>query len=447
MIQKTNQDLPYSPPALTQQYWTWVHTFVLLQFSLQILLLFPEFGIFRMPMRIASFALSLFLLVRLQGKGSQHPAMMPAILVLGIMLLELCLHPHLNSFTAGVAQCAIYTAILAPLFWVRNIQMTSTGFTSLMFLMWGFQTLSAVFGILQVYYPGQFQPFLSTAVQNSAYGGDNLLITLANGQQIYRPMGLTDVPGGAAVAGFYALLLGVGMALKHQNLFVRIAGIGSAVLGLLCIYLSQVRSILVLAVISMVCLAVVLARTQQFGRLTAMLGGVTALFAATFTWAVAIGGTSTLERITSLFSDRIEAVYQEHRGLFLKSTIETLLPLYPLGAGLGRWGTINNYFGDNTNPLSKPIWVEIQWTGWLLDGGVPLVIAYVIALYFACSTAWKIAIDRQIGDFAFWGGLIFAYNIGALAITFNYPLFISQGGMEFWLLNAALFVAAGNSKR
>jgi len=42
--------------------------------------------------------------------------------------------------------------------------------------------------------------------------------------------------------------------------------------------------------------------------------------------------------------------------------------------------------------------------------------------------------------------LIFAYDIGAVAITFNYPLFMSQGGMEFWLLNAVLFAAASNSK-
>ena len=30
---------------------------------------------------------------------------------------------------------------------------------------------------------------------------------------------------------------------------------------------------------------------------------------------------------------------------------------------------------------------------------------------------------------------------GALALTFSYPFFMSQPGMEFWLLNAALFSA------
>jgi hypothetical protein len=41
--------------------------------------------------------------------------------------------------------------------------------------------------------------------------------------------------------------------------------------------------------------------------------------------------------------------------------------------------------------------------------------------------------------------MLVAYNIGALAWTFTYPLFMSQNGLEFWILNAALFVAARQS--
>jgi hypothetical protein len=258
-------------------------------------------------------------------------------------------------------------------------------------------------------------------------------------------MGLTDTPGGAATAGFYALLFGVVIAIKQKNPILRIAGIASSGIGLFCIYLSQVRSILVLAALSMVFLALVLIRTAQIARLTMMVSSVITLFAGTFSWAVAIGGQSTLKRINSLFAGSADQVYQEHRGHFLQDTIQNLLPKYPFGAGLGRWGMMNNYFGDNTYLDSQPIWVEIQWTGWLLDGGIPLILAYVAALYFACLTAWKIAIDRKLGDFSLWGGLIFAYNLGAIAITFNYPIFNSQGGMELWLLNSALFVAASNS--
>lgn len=441
------QYLPRPSPSPKQTDWGWVHTFILMQFTFQILLLFPQFGVLRVPMRVATFALSLFLLVRLRGSGPKHPATGLAILVLLIMVASFCFHPSVNSLLAGAGQCAMYAAILGPLFWVRHLKITPKGFQLLIFLIWGFHTVSASFGVLQVYFPGRFQPYISTAIQNTGLGVEGLMITLANGVSVPRPMGLTDTPGGAAMAGFYALLLGVGIALRERNPLLRIAGMGSGAIGLFCIYLSQVRSILVFSGICLVCLAVVLFRQGNFGRLTIMTVGISALVVTTFSWAVMVGGESTLARLSSLVSDRADAVYQQNRGHFLEDTINILLPQYPLGAGLGRWGMMNAYFGDKSNPLSQPIWVEIQWTGWLLDGGVPLILAYVAALAQACRAAWIIAIRHKLDDFALWGGLIFAYNIGALAITFNYPLFIGQGGMEFWLLNTSLFVAGYYSWR
>jgi hypothetical protein len=40
-----------------------------------------------------------------------------------------------------------------------------------------------------------------------------------------------------------------------------------------------------------------------------------------------------------------------------------------------------------------------------------------------------------------------SYNVGALAICFNYPLFEGTGGIEFWLLNMAVLCAAQNAER
>lgn len=425
--------------------WTWLHTFILLQFLFQILLLFPQIGVLRVPMRIASFALSLFFLVKFYPQGKRHPSTVPAFIVMIIMVLSLGLHPNTNSVLSGIAHCTFYLAILAPLFWVSDLKITPKGFESLIFLIWIFQTVSAGLGVLQMYFPGQFQPAVSTTILNTGWGGENLLITLANGQQVYRPMGLTDVPGGAAGAGLFALLLGITIAIKYSNLGLKIAGFGSGAMGLFCIFLSQVRSILVMSVIMLLFLTIMLIRTAQFSRLVTMISGTIFLFLGAFYWAIAVGGTMTFERINTLFAGSAQEVYQQNRGHFLQDTIENLLPQYPLGAGLGRWGMMNSYFGDLTNFDAQPIWVEIQWTGWLLDGGIPLILAYVFAIYLACQTAWNITTNRKLGDFALWGGLIFAYNMGAIALTFNYPVFMSQGGMEFWLLNTALFVAANHS--
>ena len=196
-------------------------------------------------MRTASFGISLLFLVLFPPKGERHPATTPAIIVMSIMFLGLGLHPHNNSMASGLAQCLLYLSILAPLFWVSSFKITPKGFETLIFLIWIFHTVSALFGVLQIYFPGQFQPALSTAIQNQAWGGDNLKIILANGQEVFRPMGLTDVPGGAASAGFFALLFGIVIAIKYRNPFLLIAGAGSGAIGLFCIFLSQVRSMLV----------------------------------------------------------------------------------------------------------------------------------------------------------------------------------------------------------
>jgi len=147
------------------------------------------------------------------------------------------------------------------------------------------------------------------------------------------------------------------------------------------------------------------------------------------------------KRLATLVEEPAGKVYYTNRGHFLEETINDFLPQYPFGAGLGRWGMMNQYFGDASLTRASTIWVEIQWTGWLLDGGVPLVLAYVIALVLAFGIAWKISQDRGNHGLGTWGALLFAYNLAAFAVTFNYPLFIGQGGLEFWLLNAGLFAA------
>jgi len=48
---------------------------------------------------------------------------------------------------------------------------------------------------------------------------------------------------------------------------------------------------------------------------------------------------------------------------------------------------------------------------------------------------------------ALWAAVVFAFNIGCVAVTFNYPLFMGQTGLDFWLLNAALLAAAQTERQ
>ncbi|MGG6265138.1 hypothetical protein ACQ4M3_06770 [Leptolyngbya sp. AN03gr2] len=425
---------------LSLPQFSWLHCFVLIQFLLQILLLFPDVSEFRIFFRAGAFALSLGLLWKVPKTGIDHPAKRWAIAVLCIMALQLFWHPYINSIPAGLAQCLMYLAILAPLFWVSRLTLTDEGFRWLIYLLWGFHTLSSIVGVLQVYYPELFQFAISSVIEEGKFGGDQLRITLANGAYIYRPSGLSDVPGSAATSGFYALLLGTGMALQTRNLIVRLVSIASVPIGLFCIYLSQIRSTLIVSLLCLFIIGLVLLQLKRLWQVTVMFGIMIVLAVVTTHWAAGVGGEMMSDRFLTLLTESPDTVIYQSRGLFLEETIVEIIPKYPFGAGLGRWGMMNDYFGNNYNPITFPVWVEIQWTGWAYDGGIPLLIAYSGAIIAACCGVWRVISDR-FSSLQLWAGIIFAYNMGAIAITFSYPLFMSQAGMEFWLINTALFVA------
>jgi hypothetical protein len=134
-------------------------------------------------------------------------------------------------------------------------------------------------------------------------------------------------------------------------------------------------------------------------------------------------------------------VYYSNRGQFLEYTVTELVPEHPFGAGLGRWGMVRTYFGDEMNPYSEPIWVEIQWTAWVLDGGVLLALVYAAALVIAGYAVMRIARHTPDRWLAGWAALGGAYAVAVFGLMFSYVPFIGQTGMEFWLLNGLLVTA------
>lgn len=421
----------------------WIRSFVIFQFACQIALLFDYFNPSRVYVRAASFGASLILLVLMpRGRGRLHPAAHVSGWIMVILLLSL-LHPTTNSLLAGSAQVVLYLAILGPLFWVSNMSLGIAELRKVLLIIFILNALSAGTGVLQACFPGHFQPSLSAMVADKDRGYvEDLKIQLANGERIFRPMGLTDVPGGASAAGFYTVLLGMGFYVTSRKVQRRLICAGLMMLGMVCLYLSQVRSLLILSILCVVAFCSLLAWQRQTIRLMSLGKALVITIAISFTFAVSIGGVGVTKRMATLIQDRPGQIYYSNRGIFLENTINELLPLYPLGAGLGRWGMMNTYFGDNSDPNRKSIYVEIQWTGWLLDGGLPLILAYAIALLITCSIAWTVSINRKIGDLSIWAAIVLAYSVGAIATTFGSAMFAGQNGMQFWLLNALLFATA-----
>ena len=105
-----------------------------------------------------------------------------------------------------------------------------------------------------------------------------------------RPSGLSDTPGGAGPSGFFATLFGLGVVLTRPFRGARFVALLSMVAGMMCIYLSQVRVMLVVLAVCFVALAGLLVVSGRISGVVAaaVLGAVVVL--ASFEFATAIGG-------------------------------------------------------------------------------------------------------------------------------------------------------------
>jgi hypothetical protein len=420
----------------------WIRSFIILQVVSQLALIGPIGGL-RTAMRMVTFGSGLVYLAVVHGKGGPHPARVAGLLTIPILGLAV-FHPDAAAPLAAFAQAALYVSILAPLLWVPRLTVATKSLHALVLILWAYHSVGSVAGVLQVYFPGRFQPSLSPVMLSMGRGYvESLTIVTSSGVKVLRPMGLTDVPGGAASSGFYAVMLGIGIFLTTKRRWLSAVAIGTVLLGMMCLYLSQVRSLLVMTAISVLSVTAVLALRRDYRRLGIFGVVLVSLVVVSFRSAVSLAQQSVETRVGSLAAGTPGQVYQRNRGQFLTQAFTELLPAHPLGAGIGRWGMMNAYFGDRSNPKAS-LWAEIQWTGWALDGGIPLILAYMgcilITLWTTVTVArWKRSRDPTL---ALWAAVIAGCSVGTVALTFSYPVFVSQTGMEFWLLNAVLYGAA-----
>ncbi|MGA9836937.1 MAG: hypothetical protein WBQ26_06440 [Gemmatimonadaceae bacterium] len=431
--------LPESLTPAEREADFWIRWFIIIQVVSQLAIISP-LGSARTLIRMAAFGSSLVFLLLVQGKSTLHPARATAIAVLAVLALAV-FNPTAAALPAALAQLGLYLAVLAPLFWVPRLTVAARTLRTVLVILWIFHSVGSVVGVLQVYFPGHFQPNLSPVILSLGKGYvESLMITTSGGVRVFRPMGLTDVPGGAGSSGFYAVVLGIGMYFTVRRRWLSVAAIGTVLLGLMCLYLSQVRALMVITGISIVAVTGILVLRRDYRRLGGFSVVLLVVVVVSFRSAVSLARQSVEQRVGSLAAGTPGQVYQRNRGAFLSQAFDELLPEYPLGAGIGRWGMMNSYFGDPHDP-NPSLWAEIQWTGWVLDGGAPLILAYVAALLMTLWTTFQIARWRSRSDhtLSLWGSVILGYSIGSCALTFSYPVFLSQTGMEFWFLNAVIF--------
>ena len=422
--------------------------FIISQTALPAILYLPGTQVFRLPIRISAFAISLAAFAWYQIESTSQTARSKAqpwvAAIMGLLAIML-LHPDTTSFRGGLAHMAVYFAVLAPLFWAPEYVKSPEQLARIMWILLLCSGANAIIGVLQVYDPARWLPAeFSRVLTGSDMGLGPVTYIGPNGVRIIRPPGLFDTPGAVAGPAMFAALLGLVFAVSAIPLWKRALSLIIAGAGFGAIYLSQVRVSLVAAVVMILAYAAVafrqgrLSRASQFSILA---GG---LLFGSLSLAVTLGGAAISERVASLFASDPLSVYQGARGTQLTFTFLELLFNYPFGAGLARWGMAASYFGS-TNPNSPPIWAEIQFTGWMVDGGLIMVAIYLGALAATTLSQWRVAQTTQHPRVAVCGAVVLASGLGPALMIISFTPFVAQIGIQYWFLAGALHGVASRA--
>jgi hypothetical protein len=433
-----------APPAR----WGWLEAVLLAQAMLPALLFIPGVSKVRTATRIASYAITpvAWWFVARRDRtpiGADTFPARPWLVFTGVWLALSVFHPNAHTLLAASAQAALYTTIFCPAFWAGAALDSRRQLGRLLAVLFLCNALSSAVGVAQVFRPGTFMPPEMPALQNE-FGGQNLMYETDDGRKIFRPTGLTDTPGGAALAGVVAALTGFCWALRPIAAWRRAGCVSLGFLGIAVIYFTHVRVALVMLLLSFVAVAVLflLQRNVRQAVLLAV-GGATAL-AGALLWAIRSVGSSVSERFLTLLHNDPVTVFDKHRGGFVRDAFERMLWENPLGGGMGWWGMTHVYFGNTR--VRSPVWVELMWQGWAQDGGVPLLAGYVGAVTVALVDSTRVALTCPDREVAYWAAVIVASNLSVVAGCFCGVTFLTPLGVQFWLLAAALHAADARAR-
>jgi hypothetical protein len=434
-------------PPLASDRWGWAEVFIALQLLWGLALFLPGAQSYRVYIRALPYVISGASLVYYFRRQTGEPLPRAAKWILAsfaLLLLNL-LHPT-SHLMAGFGQIVFQISIAAPAFWMARAIRSERRLAIFLWVLFTSSFLAAAAGILQVYFPEKFLPPEFSVLAQTL--NPNIISSLtyagADGRAIIRPPGLSDVPGGAAVAGMMTMILGLTLAMRReQSWLVRALCLAGGAVGMTTLFLTHVRSLSLLAAAGIAVCTVLRFRQGRSidGALSAAAG--LAVIGGAYVWAVSVGGEAVENRFLGLVNDGVVRTFDENRGLFIRYTLTELLGEFPLGAGLGRWGMMQVLFGDSTMWQAPPIHVEIQPTGWLLDGGVPLVLIYGGAVIAALRHTYRVAVDATAGRLQDAATVLLCVQLTVAGLCLSGPVFNTQLGIQFWAVAGALCGVAG----
>jgi hypothetical protein len=432
-----------------REKWGWSEAFVAMLLLGNVLLFVPGAQSYRTVVRAMPYVLSGAALAYYfrQGGDERMPGSAKWLLASFVLLLLNLLHETAQPW-AGAAQIVFQICISAPAFWMARSIRGEAQIRRVVWVVFLGSAIGSVVGVLQVYFPQRFMPpeFSLLARSLNPEIIHSLTYIGADGREIIRPPGLSDLPGGAAVAGMMTMVLGLALALgRNERWFVRGACAAAAVVGMTALYLTHVRSLTLVAAASVGLFALMRIRQGRTLEGGATLAVGAALVAGSYLWALAVGGEAVSDRFSGLANEDVLRVFGDQRGSFIRYTLSETLYEFPLGAGLGRWGMMQVYFGDPTLWQAPPIHVEVQLTGWLLDGGVPLWLVYGGALVAALVFTYRTSVRAETHEIEDIATIALCLQLTILCLCLTGPVFNTQLGILFWGITGGLFGAVRGS--
>ena len=406
------------------------------------LLYLPGTQSFRILFRISVFGFGMIglLALRRRSRAVTHPSVSSLILATAYMAL-MVLHPSTNTILAGLAQTFMQLAVFAPVLWAPSYFLGDTRrLTRVLAILWLFNMASATVGILQVRDPQRWLPAeFSSGVTGGKFGLAVSQYRTDDGRMVVRPPGLGDNPGAACWCGIFVASMGLGCLALPMNWACKLMGLLGGMAGVTVIFLTQVRSSFVVLVGAQVVFLAILFAQKRVGLALVLAGAMVAGGIGSLGYAASIGGRSVVDRFATLIgSDPIRVYDSSARLGMVTGTFDSLLMDYPLGAGLGRWGMMRDYFGNEGNLHSPPIWAEVQFAAWALDGGVVLLALYCLALVIASRRLIHLCLRHPSLAMRQWAAVVFMLCLPSLALMFSFVPFNSQLGMQFWFLVGAI---------
>jgi hypothetical protein len=383
---------------------------------------------------------------RSKARSGGYPPALWLKLVIGWLGLSL-FHWQTPSVIGGAAQATFYIAVFSPAFWVPKGLESARQLNRLMAILLICNGISTAIALGQVFRPETFNPPVIpsiTGASEDSISVQALTYTDQYGRKILRPCGLGDTPGGGAMAGSVAALVGLATALRPIGKLRRLACLAMAFGGMAVIYYSQVRMIFVMTIICLAVLGAVFVLQKNFGHAT-LLGVLgAAMVVGALSWVMATSGRVVVERFLGLTEKPFSQSYNESaRGGLVWFALSFQMWDAPLGMGLGGWGVAPGLVG--AAPIG--VWVELMITGWIADGGIPLLALNFIALIAAMINTLRIALRSRDRDIRFWAAVVFASNLSVIATCFSWVTFITVIGMQFWFLAALIHAADHQARR